>query len=982
MYWLPILRRNKMALAALDAGLIGRRRWIATAAFISLFLLVGIAAPGRFSADEACTSAKGPDCFTPARRDIAFIIDRSRSIAGRGQTYNIEIEGVIRALADPTIIPRDGSTAVSVITFSEAGEVMVPLTVIDSTGDATAVIAAVSALTCPVIGPLTPPCPFGGTSYTGAIMTADTHLTRNRRPGARRILLMSSDGEPEDPDLGVGAATLAREAAATLGIPFELNMILVGLDTDSETFAINRANVNLIVFPLPTGTLPGATLAIDAGDCNLPGAAAGGADCGRQADEFAELTRMVLTSDVTPAALVVTVSADTALGTPVGTAGLSLRQAIESANCRGGKTAITFAPGIDEIHPLIPLPALTAPEITIDGCKDADCTTGVTIDGTDTDVSEGEAHSDGILIRSARNVIRGLNVKNFPRAGIAVDPICPFDTVGRNRIELNTLENNQVAGVLIADPAAAAEAGTNTRNMISRNAISGSATLIDLAGDGPTPNDAGDADGGPNTLLNFPVDMTVVATGTTVTVTGTAAAGAKCEIFGATGSEVVSGALVLTGVVFLAEATAAEDGTFTAMEVAPSPTGIYTATATDAAGNTSEVLFDSGDGTGPARPVATTPPTRPFGDVPKDTTSPDRPVDGDNPGKAPLIITSCSIVKCNREDRDDTAMFSLSGCPMGPINPGESFTINVRFTPRICGPARACLRLTTNDPERPVILIELTGTGVGPALARLALEGGAQSLEFGPISATPKSRRPKKRPSHTFTIENLGCSNLTISPSSILRTGSDVASGGISNADDRALYSLTLVNADGTETSLTIGGAGVIIRPGERSTFRVRFNPVIPAVAAANRGLSANQAIPDLITSTLSLTQNAGNPLTINLIGRVRTGLRLINAADPRNAPVIGFTRQDVDFAVDFSVYDAIPEDVVRARYEFLDSAGNVVGETFDIDLTQAIRERNLVRGQSFTVTQRFEGTRLSLKFVRVRVTVIGSSSSDTGESR
>ena len=127
-------------------------------------------------------------------------------------------------------------------------------------------------------------------------------------------------------------------------------------------------------------------------------------------------------------------------------------------------------------------------------------------------------------------------------------------------------------------------------------------------------------------------------------------------------------------------------------------------------------------------------------------------------------------------------------------------TIIVRFRPTVCGAARACLRLTTNDPQRPVILIELTGSGVGPAQAALTLEGGAQALEFGPISATAKSRKQKKRPSHTFTIENLGCASLTVTPASILRTGSDVSSRGISNADDRDLFQLSLVNADGTET--------------------------------------------------------------------------------------------------------------------------------------------------------------------------------------
>ncbi|MEN3330875.1 MAG: hypothetical protein V7641_240 [Blastocatellia bacterium] len=586
------------SLSILSASVLRRMCKVLASVFV---MELAMAAPVS-SADQTCPPNPKPGCFTQASRDIAFLIDRSGSIAHRGQTYNIEIEGVIGALRDATVIPRNGSVAVVVVLFNETATLAVPLTQIDSEADAQKVAEAVAALKCndPGCQLLTRPT-LPGTNYTMAIKVAGRAISQGRslnpKPGAHRVLLMSSDGQPDDPDFGAGAVEAERHAAAILQIPFEMDVILMGLARNSQELVDSQARTDMIVTPKPATDLPGATLLIEAGPANQTGASAGGVDFFRQASEFAALTRTIMRSDVQAISLVVTTNLDSDPDTPPANGLLSLRQAIERGNCNGGKATITFDESVKNktISPRTPLPALTAPDMTIDGidkcdiqkcdkCDEPTCVPSVTIDGSHIDVSAGEAHRDGILIRSNHDVVRGLKIVSFKRAGVAVAPLCLSDNVGGNRIELNVLTNNPTAGVLILDPDSSQESivAHNVGNAISRNAISGSATPIDLGGDGPTPNDPDDTDEGPNTLLNFPIIDSTTPTGDTATLKGRAAAGQVIEIFRISRTETGSAERLIEAVEFIKTITAdLIDGTFSAAELPVSPTGRYTATAAD-----------------------------------------------------------------------------------------------------------------------------------------------------------------------------------------------------------------------------------------------------------------------------------------------------------------------------------------------------------------------------------------------------------------
>jgi CSLREA domain-containing protein len=90
--------------------------------------------------------------------------------------------------------------------------------------------------------------------------------------------------------------------------------------------------------------------------------------------------------------------------------------------------------------------------------------------------------------------------------------------------EANVIANNNGAGVVVANSFSAIRNASNASirgNSIVNNAQLGiDLTVVGANGDGVTPNDAGDADAGPNNLQNFPVLNTPVIAAGNVTLSG------------------------------------------------------------------------------------------------------------------------------------------------------------------------------------------------------------------------------------------------------------------------------------------------------------------------------------------------------------------------------------------------------------------------------------------------------------------------------
>jgi len=251
----------------------------------------------------------------------------------------------------------------------------------------------------------------------------------------------------------------------------------------------------------------------------------------------------------------------------------TLRAAIAEANARPGADVVAFAvAGAPSIAPGGALPAVTD-ALTLDGTTQPGGS--VVVLGADAGAS-----TTGLVLDGGNATLRGLDIREFGGRGILVRS-------AGNTVSGCTVTANHGAGVAIA-------AGVSNR--LAGNAIAGNGGLgIDLGDDDAVEaNDPGDADGGPNGRQNFPELESVTTDGSSVHVQlrllSVPDATFTVELFASRacdGSGHGEGATVLGS----AQVTTDAAGRASLRRAFPLPdpdATVVTATATDAAGNTSE----------------------------------------------------------------------------------------------------------------------------------------------------------------------------------------------------------------------------------------------------------------------------------------------------------------------------------------------------------------------------------------------------------
>lgn len=116
------------------------------------------------------------------------------------------------------------------------------------------------------------------------------------------------------------------------------------------------------------------------------------------------------------------------------------------------------------------------------------------LDGTNAGAANGLTFGPG----SNNSLVKSLAIKQFGGAGILLDGATNTLIGGTANGAGNIITGNTGDGVAVTG-------NTTQNNAILGNSIYSNGGLgIDLANDGVTPNDVGDADSGPNNLLNFP----------------------------------------------------------------------------------------------------------------------------------------------------------------------------------------------------------------------------------------------------------------------------------------------------------------------------------------------------------------------------------------------------------------------------------------------------------------------------------------------
>ena len=138
--------------------------------------------------------------------------------------------------------------------------------------------------------------------------------------------------------------------------------------------------------------------------------------------------------------------------------------------------------------------------------------------------------------------------------------------------------------------------------------------------------------------------------------------------------------------------------------------------------------------------------------------------------------------------------------------------------------------------------------------------------------------------------------------------------------------------------------------------------------------------LPELINSVLTITQNGGPPFRIRLVGHLDTALQLIDPVDPRRFPFIGFSRDENDFVIEFSIFD--PNlDVRKVTYQFFNKKLAAVEAPITVDLATLVQSSGFVDGQSFTIVQRITGAKNHPEIAGVQVSVTDSEATSSAES-
>lgn len=446
-------------------------------------------------------------------------------------------------------------------------------------------------------------------------------------------------------------------------------------------------------------------------------------------------------------------------------------------------------------------------------------------------LGETQNNTVGGTSRGARNIIaanRGEGIQIYGRSatgnlvqgnaiGVAVDATSPLGNGGAGILVTASASTTLIGGatdtagnIIAFNGGGGVIVQSGTGNSILSNSIFSNTGLgIDLGGDGVTPNDERDLDGGANDLQNSPTLTAATYSDTTATIRGslnsTPGTGFRLEVFSNTACDASGfgqGQRPLTVTSIATDGTGATNF-FITISLPSTARQFITATVTSSGGNTSE--FSRCVELLPIRPViAVTPEALDFGPVMVGQ-SKSLTLTVQNVGTAPLTVTGIA---------SESFVFTLSGALVPfTLSSQASQTITVRYTPPDRSEHTGRLTITSNDPERPTVLVALTGRGArGPGI-----RATPDSLDFGSVAVGEASER-------ALNIVNEGDLPLTV------------------NGVDISASSFTVVAPSIPFT----------VDPGSNQDVMLRFSPVGEGPQQATARISSNDPNRPSIVVTLT----------------------------------------------------------------------------------------------------------------------------------
>ncbi|MBU0730531.1 MAG: choice-of-anchor D domain-containing protein [Proteobacteria bacterium] len=212
--------------------------------------------------------------------------------------------------------------------------------------------------------------------------------------------------------------------------------------------------------------------------------------------------------------------------------------------------------------------------------------------------------------------------------------------------------------------------------------------------------------------------------------------------------------------------------------------------------------------------IAATPANHDFTSVLIGTLSDQKSLSIINNGAADLTISSIGLTGDNPEDYR-----IISDLCTGVLMPEETCKIDILFAPASEGTKAASVKIESDDPDEPQILISLTGLGYGyPGIRIYPVNMNFDSLVLDEVSD-----------SLVATVSNIGTTNMTLGSVSIT---------GVDSGD-------FIVSTDGCSNTL--------LTPNSSCLISVSFSPVSSTgVKQANIAIPSND--PDNPTSNLLIT--------------------------------------------------------------------------------------------------------------------------------